>query len=98
MSIPLNELPYSSSCQLPTGEKPEIDIGEFVAKYTPHQFRLPYILLALLLLIVAYLVVECFLGKQIPMARFFLGPQSKGTVYISNQYDISSSFIYSLRM
>ena len=84
------------SCKLPDGTRPEIDIGKYVdfGRLTRYEIPLPYIILGFLLLITLYVVVECFVGKQISMQRFILGPRNErnretinneGTVYILNQ-------------
>ena len=67
----------STSCKLPNGTRPEIDIGEYVDLWTPYEIALPYIILGFLLLIISYCVVECFVGKQISMQMFILGPQNE---------------------
>ena len=65
----------SSSCKLPNGTRPDIDIGKYVDFWTTYGISLPYIILGFLLLIFTYVVVECFMGKQISMHRFILGPK-----------------------
>ena len=65
----------SSSCKLPNGTRPDIDIGKYVDFWTNYGIRLTYIILGFLLLIFTYVVVESFMGKQISMHRFILGPK-----------------------
>ena len=67
----------STSCKLPNETRPGIDIGEYVDFWTPYEIALPYIILGFLLVIISYFVVECFVGKQISMQMFILGPQSE---------------------
>ena len=62
----------SKSCKLPN-DTDTIDIGKFVDFRTT--ISLPYIILALLLPIITYVVVESFVGKQISMHRFIVGPE-----------------------
>ena len=64
----------SRSCKLPNGTRPDIDIGKYVDFWTSYKVTLPYIILGFFLLIVTYVVVESFVGKQISMQRFILGP------------------------
>ena len=65
----------TSSCKYPNGTRPDIDIGKYVdfSKKIP----LTYTILGFLLLIVLYVVVESFVGKQISMKRFILGPKNE---------------------
>ena len=67
----------SSSCKLPNGTRPDIDIGKYFDFWTTYRISLPYILLGFLLLIIMYVVVESFITKQIAMERFILGPEIK---------------------
>ena len=64
----------SSPCKLTNGTRPVIDIGKYVDFWTNYGITLPYVILIFLLLIIMYVVVESFVGKQIPMQRFILGP------------------------
>ena len=69
-----------SSCKLPNGTRPEIDIGNYVDFWnwgTDYEIPLQYIILGFLLVIVLYVVVESFVGKQISMKRFILGSQNE---------------------
>ena len=67
----------TSSCKLPNGTLPDIDIGKYVDFSKLYNIPLLYILLGFLLLIILYVVVESFVGKQISMKRFILGPQNE---------------------
>ena len=65
----------SSSCKLPNGTRPDIDIGKYVDFWTTNGITLPYVTLGFFLLIMTYVVVESFVGKQISIQRFILGPE-----------------------
>ena len=65
----------SSSCKLPDGTRPDIDIGKYVEFWTTYGITLPYVILGFFLLIMTYVVVENFVGKQISIQRFILGPE-----------------------
>ena len=64
-----------SSCKYTNGTRPDIDIGKYVD--FSNKIPLTYIILGFFLLIVLYVVVESFVGKQISMKRFILGPQKE---------------------
>ena len=66
----------SSSCKLPNGTRPDIDIGKYVDFWTGY-ISLQNIILGFLLLIFTYVVVESFVGKQISMHQFILGPKNE---------------------
>ena len=66
----------SSSCKLPNGTRPDIDIGKYVDFWTG-SISLQNIILGFLLLIFTYVVVESFVGKQISMHQFILGPKNE---------------------
>ena len=61
----------------PIKERTVIDIGKNVVFSTLNKIRLIYIILGFLLVIVFYVVVESFVGKQISMKRFILGPKNE---------------------
>ena len=63
----------SSACKLSDGTRPDIDVGKFVDFVDG--ITLPYIILGFFLLIMTYVVVESFVGKQISIQRFILGPE-----------------------
>jgi hypothetical protein len=65
----------SSSCKLPNGTRPDIDIGKHVDFWKAYGITLPYVILGFFLLIMTYVVVESFVGKQISIQRFILGPE-----------------------
>ena len=66
----------SSSCKLPDGTRPDIDIGKYVEFWTTYGITLPYVILGFFLVIMTYVVVENdFGGKQISIQRFILGPE-----------------------
>ena len=65
----------SRSCKLPDGTRPDIDIGKLIDFWSHYEITLPYIILGILLVIILYVVVESFVGKQISMHRFILGPE-----------------------
>ena len=67
----------TSSCKLPNGTRPDIDIGNYVDFWKLYKIPLLYIILVSFLLIFLYVVAESFVGKQISMKRFILGPQSE---------------------
>ena len=83
----------SRSCKLPNGTRQEIDIGESIDIWTD-KIALPVVILCFFLVIILYVVVESFVGKQISMQRFILGTgnernsqtiNNEGTLYILNQ-------------
>ena len=67
----------AGSCKLPNGTRPDIDIGKNIVFSTLNEIRLIYIILGFLLVIIFYVVVESFVGKQISMKRFILGPKNE---------------------
>ena len=67
------ECPSLQACKLPNRTRPKYDIGDYV-DFRTIGISLPYIILGFLLLIITYVVVEIFVGKQISMQRFILGP------------------------
>ena len=84
----------SRSCKLENETRQEIDIGKNVDFWTDHEIVLPFIILGFFLVIILYVVVESFVGKQISMQRFILGTgnernsqtiNNEGTLYILNQ-------------
>ena len=70
------ECPSLKACHLPNRTRPKYDIGDYV-DFGTLGISLPYIILGFLLLIITYVVVEIFVGKQISMQRFILGPGIK---------------------
>ena len=67
----------NSSCKYTNGTRPDIDIGKNIVFSTLNEIRLIYIILGFLLVIIFYVVVESFVGKQISMKRFILGPKNE---------------------
>ena len=67
----------SRSCKLPDGTRPDIDIGKHIDFWSHYEITLPYIILGILLVIILYVVVESFVGKQISMHQFILGPKNE---------------------
>ena len=65
----------SRSCKLSNGTRTDIDIGKYVEFWTNYGITLPYVILGFFLLIMTYVVVEGFVGKQISIQRFVLGPE-----------------------
>ena len=65
----------SSSCKLPNGTRPDMDIGKYIDFWTDYKVTLPYIILGFFLLIITYVVLESFAGEQISIQRFILGPE-----------------------
>ena len=69
----------SRSCKLLNGTRTDIDIGKWISEnvdiWTTYGITLPYVMLGFFLLIMTYVVVESFVGKQISIQRFILGPE-----------------------
>ena len=69
----------SRSCKLPNGTRTDIDIGKWISEnvdiWTTYGITLPYVMLGFFLLIMTYVVVEGFVGKQVSIQRFILGPE-----------------------
>ena len=69
----------SRSCKLLNGTRADIDIGKWISEnvdiWTTYGITLPYVILCFFLLIMTYVVVESFVGKQISIQRFILGPE-----------------------
>ena len=61
------------------GTRTDIDIGKWISEnvdiWTTYGITLPYVILGFFLLIMTYVVVEGFVGKQISIQRFVLGPE-----------------------
>ena len=71
----------STSCKITNGTRPSghEDIVGLVIRYvdfwTTHGITLPHLILGFFLLIMTYVVVESFVGKQISIKKFILGPE-----------------------
>ena len=64
----------SSPCKLLNGTRQVIDIGKHIDFWKTSGITLPYVILCFLSVIIMYVVVESFVGNQISMKRFILGP------------------------
>ena len=67
------ECPSLKACHLPNRTRPKYDIGEYI-DFGTLGISLQNFILVFLLLIITYVVLEIFVGKQISMQRFILGP------------------------
>ena len=67
------ECPSLKACKLENRTRPKYDIGKYV-DFGTLGISLPNFILGFLLLIITYVVLEIFVGKQISMQRFILGP------------------------
>ena len=73
--LKFNQCNCSNSCKYLNGTRPDINIGKYVDFSKLFTIPLTYIILGYLLVIVSYVVVESFVGKQISIQRFILGPE-----------------------